>query len=218
MSDRDSWTDAQNEAPTPAKKKGMSGCMLAALIVGGIGGLGLLVCCGGFAWFGAGFVPKFTSEPAEVTAALHQVLNTEILDGFVPDKAMTMDNMVFTMRIVEFKHKEAKGEMMIGSMKLKIGDPSQAKLQSGQFRGPFEQKMRDSLDIKKTESHEITVNGQKVTVSIGEATEKSGGKVVHTATTDFDQSGIETFLMLRVDDDVWNQDAFLKMLEDAKPL
>jgi len=215
MSDRDAWNDAQHDAPTPMKKKGMSGCMLAALIVGGVGGVGLLVCCGGLAWFGSMFVPKIVNSPAEVTEVGHQILNTEMLDGFVPDKAVTMDNMIFTLRFAEYRHKEGKGEMMIGNMKLKMGDPNQAKMQSTQFKQPFEEKMK-SLDVKKTETHEVTINGQKVNVAVGEATDKSSGKGVHTVNLEFDQGGVTTFLLMQLDDDLWDQDAFFKWLEETK--
>src|SRR3954447_27057994 len=117
MSDRDNWNDAQSDAPTPVKKKGISGCMLAALIVGGVGGVGALVCCGGLAWFGSMFVPKILNEPAQVTEAGHEVLNTDVPEGFIPDKAIIIDNMIITMKIVDFRHKEGKGEMMFGNLK-----------------------------------------------------------------------------------------------------
>ena len=213
MAPNDSWPDAQNDSPTPVAKKKMSGCMLAGLIVGGLGLVGMVVCCGGFAWLGATFAPTISNSPAEVAVASKKILNIEVLDGFVADKAITMDNMVFTMRIAEYNYTGGKGKMMIGSMNLKIGDPRQGKMQSAQFRSNFENETRGSLDIKKSESHEVTINGQKVSVSIGEAVERGTNKAVHTLNADFEP----TFILLNMDDDVWDQDAVLKMLENAKP-
>ncbi len=217
MSDRDSWNDPQPEAPLPAPKKKMSGCMLAALIGGGLFLVGMVACCGGGAWVVSLMVPTISKEPADVAAVGRQILNTEMLEDFSPDNAMTIDNMLFTMRIAEFRHKEGKGEMMIGSIKIKMGDPKQMGAQSQGIRQGFEAKGRETLDMKKTETHEIKINGQKVIVSIGEATERSTGKIVHTADAEFNQPVGQTFVILRMDDEIWDQDAVLKMLEEIKP-
>ena len=101
-------------------------------------------------------------------------------------------------------------------MKLKMGDPNQAKLQSGQMRGPFEIELRNNLDIKKTESREIVINGQKASVAVGEAIDRATGKAVHTADLDVSLTSGETFILLRMDDDIWDEAAVLKMLEESK--
>ena len=130
MADRDSWNDPQPESAAPVKKKGMSGCMLATLIVGGVGLVGMVVCCGVAGWIGSMFVPTVTKVPAEITAVGRKVLNTDVVADFSPDNAITIDNMFLTMRIAEFKHKEGKGEMMMGNVVFKIGDANQTGDQS----------------------------------------------------------------------------------------
>lgn len=217
MSDNNPWNDPVSESPTPVKKKGMSGCMLASIIVGSLGLVCMLVCCAGAIWLGSMVIPKETKAPAEIAAIGHEVLNTDVLPDFSPDKALTWDNMLFTLKITQFTHKENKGEILMGALKVKFGDLNQAKMQSQQLRGPLEEKSRGPLDIKKSESKEIMINGQKISVSIGEATDRMTGKSVHTASADFEQAGgMFTFFFLRMDDDVWNEDAVLKMLEDVK--
>ncbi|WP_010583058.1 hypothetical protein [Schlesneria paludicola] len=219
MSERDSWNDPQSpsEVPVPPKKKGMSGCMLASLIVGGISFVGLLACCGLGGWFFSMVMPTITTEQAQVTAVAKKILNAEMLPDFTPQQAMTIDNMFFSMHIAEFKHKEGKGELMMGNVKVKIGDAAQANMQSTQFRGKFEDKMRETIDIKSSENHEVTMNGKKVNVVIGEGTYRATGKAVHTVTTDLEEGTSLTFLRLQMDDEIWNQDAVLKMLEGATP-
>jgi len=217
MSDNNPWNDPVSESPTPVKKKGMSGCMLASIIVGSLGLVCMLACCAGAIWLGSMVIPKETKAPAEIAAIGHEVLNTDVLPDFSPDKALTWDNMLFTLKITQFTHKESKGEILMGALKVKFGDLNQAKMQSQQLRGPLEEKSRGPLDIKKSESKEIMINGQKVSVSIGEATDRTTNKSVHTASADFEQAGgMFTFFFLRMDDDVWNEDAVLKMLEDTK--
>ena len=53
-------------------------------------------------------------------------------------------------------------------------------------------------------------------MTIGEATDRTSGKTIHTAITEFEQSTGQTFLLLRMDDDVWDEEAVIKMLEDTK--
>jgi len=219
MSGNDLWVDPPNE-PQPVQtvpKKRMSGCMLATLIGGGVGLVGLLTCCGIFAWFGSMMIPTTTNVPAEVTAVGRQILNVEVPADFQPTNAVTIDNMLMAMRIAQFKHREGKGEMMLNSMKIKIGNPGQANVPPDQMRIKFEEEIRSSLDTKKSETHDVMVNGQKVSVTISEATDRNNGKGVHIATAEMRTSNGQSFILLRMDDDVWDQDAVLKMLEDAKP-
>ncbi len=216
MSNDQPWVDSKNDAPIVPAKKPMNGCLLASLIVGGLGMVCLMVCCGAMAWIGYTMKPTITNVPAEVLAASQKILNVKIPDDFVGDNAITMDNMIFTNQTAKFRHKEGKGQLLMGTMKLKMGDPNQAKLQSGQMRGPFEIELRNNLDIKKTESREIVINGQKASVAVGEAIDRATGKAVHTADLDVSLTSGETFILLRMDDDIWDEAAVLKMLEESK--
>lgn len=216
MSENNPWSDSQNASPAPVKKQGMSGCMLAAIIVGGLGMVCMVLCCGVGIWFFSMVMPKELNTAAEVTAVGRQILNIELPPDFSPDKAITSDNFIYTLNIAEFTHKENKGKLMLGGIKIKIGDPNQAKMQSMQFREPIEKPSRDPIDVKKSENHEIMINGQKVTVVIGEGTDRTTQKAVHTASTEFVSGGQFTFLFLRMDDDIWDEAAVLKMLEDTK--
>ena len=194
----------------------MSGCMLTSLILGGMGFVGLLVCCGVGFWIASTMAPKSTTDPKEVLESARKIIDIELPLDFSPDKSLTMDNMMFDFRIAEFKHKEGKGEMFLTSMRIKIGDPNQASQQSQPLRNDSENRLRGSLDIKKTESHDVTIHGKPVSVAIGEGTDRTSGKSVHTASTDFTHAGQLTIVMLRMDDEIWDQDAVLKMFENAK--
>ena len=160
--------------------------------------------------------PTITNVPAEVRGASQQILNITISDDFIPENAITMDNMMFTNRMVKFRHKEGKGQLLMGMMSLKIGDPNQAKIQSGGMRGPLEIELKTNLDIKKTETRDIMISGQKASVSIGEATDRNTGKAVHTIEMNTSLPTGETFILLRLDDDVWDEAAVMKLLEGAK--
>jgi hypothetical protein len=216
MSGNNTWTDAQPNPPAPVAKKPMSGCLLASLIIGGIGGISLLLCCGTGFWLATKFVPTITAVPAEVEAVGQKVLVMQFPEGLKPNNAITMDNSFFSMRIAQFKHQEGKGELVIGNMKLKIGDDQSVKMQSAQFRSKFETDISGSLDTKSSETIDVMINGQKVSVQIAEAKDRTNGKDVHTAKADIPIPTGQAFILLRLDDEIWNQEAVVKMLEEAK--
>jgi hypothetical protein len=216
MSDRDSWTDPQPDAPTPLKKQGMSGCLLASLIVGGLGVVGMLMCCGFIGWAFMTFMPKPTIVPAEVTQIATGILDTKLLEDFVPVEAASGDNMLFMLRTAEFKHKDGKGGLVMGKVKFKFGDPAQGTSPSQDFRTKIELKMRGSLDVKKSESHDVLMGGHKVSVLISDATDRDTRQEVHVASGDFELPSGTTFFLLRLDDDIWDQDAVLKLLEESR--
>ena len=216
MADTDPWKDSQPEATKPPKKK-MSGCLLASLVVGGLGLVGMLVCCGGAAWFGTKMIPVVTQSPAEVAEVGQKAFHIDIPEDFLAETAITMDNPFFIMRIAQFKHKQDKGKIALGMIKLKVGDPKQADMNSRQFRASFEQEMRGTCDIKSSKSHDITINGQKATAVVEEAKDRNNGKEVRIVSSEFNLPSGQSFIMLRIDEDAWDEDAVLKMLEDIKP-
>ena len=101
-------------------------------------------------------------------------------------------------------------------MKLKIGDDQSVKMQSAQFRSKFETDISGSLDTKSSETIDVMINGQKVSVQIAEAKDRTNGKDVHTAKADIPIPTGQAFILLRLDDEIWNQEAVVKMLEEAK--
>jgi len=215
MSAKDDWTNP-NDAPLPAKKKKMSGCMFASLILGGLGVVGLVVCCGGVVALGYMFQPTVSKVPDEVAAAGKQILNITVPPEFTGEESISMDNFVFTMRIAQYRHKEGKGNLMMGAFRVKLGDPNQAKMQQGQFREPLQQQHFGQIVVKKSDSIEVTIDGQKVSVTISEGTNQQTQKEVHMVSFDFVHGSDPTFFVMSLDDDVWDQDAVIQMLEGGK--
>lgn len=211
MTDTNPW----NDAPVPPPSKKMNGCLLATLIIGGVGFFGLLVCCGGGVWLGTMFIPKVMNVPAEVTAVGNSILETKLPDDFQPTNANTMDNPFFDMKFARFAQKEGKGILILRSMKMKMGDANQANIQLAAWRVQDETEINSNLSLRKSESKEVTIGGQKVAVIIGEGTDLAG-KGIHTAKADISTLGGTTYFMLRMDDDIWDEDTVLKMLENAK--
>lgn len=216
MSAKDDWTNPNDEAPLPATKKKMSGCMFASLILGGLAVVGFLVCCGGVVALGFMFQPTISKTPAEAEAAGKQILDITVTPEFTGEEAVTMDNFLFTMRIAQYRHKEGKGNLIMGAFNVKFGDPNQAKMQQQQFRQPLQDKSFGQIVVKKSESVNVTIAGQQVPVTISEGTNQQSGKDVHMVTADFVNGSNPTFIVLSLEDDVWDQDAVIKMLEGGK--
>lgn len=218
MSGNDLWVDTPHEPQPlpPVPKKRMSGCMIAAIIGGIFGTLGLLVCCGVLGWLVTMMMPTTTNVPAEITGIGKKVLDIELPPDFQPETAVTVDNMFMTMQLAKFKHKEGKGDLLLSSFKSKFNQPGQPAMPADQLRVKFEEEIRNSLDVKKIDTHDIVINGQTVNASIAEATDRATNQGVHTVTVDIPVPNGQSFIMLKLTDDVWDQDAVLRMLSGAK--
>lgn len=218
MSDGDNWVDPLKEpAPiAPSQKKRMSGCMLATLIVGGLGLFGMLVCCGGVTWLYLNFVPTISKEPEVVNSLGKQILNAEVLADFAPEGSAVIDNRFLTVRIAKFQHKEGKGDILLGSAKIHF-DLKQLKDKIDEERKKAEKEFQESVEVDKSEVHKVMINGQEVPVTIAEAKNKETDKDFHQVTANFEHAGTMTFLIMQIDDEIWDEAAVLKMLQEAKP-
>lgn len=218
MSNDDYWQAPQSETTEAPPRKKMNGCLLAAIIVGSIGGAMAVVCCGIGAWFTFQFVPKATKEPQEVATVHRKIWTVQLPEDFSPDSAFTIDNFAFSIQLATYRQKEGKGEFVVSSTSFKLGPPDQGDPdQTRPLRKNFEDGIRERIDVKKEESHEITIDGKKVSVRIGEGVDKQQNSPLHTVNASFELGGQHLIFLLRMDDDIWDQDAVLQMLENAKP-
>lgn len=220
MSNRDEWPDNPND-PTPQRaqqweeKSSGSGCLKYALIVGGLGFVVMLVCCGGLVWFGWGFIPKMATSPADVAAVGQQVMQIDIPEEYVGKAGATIDNPLIAMRFAAFLHKEGKGALLIGTMQVKVGN---LKDKEADFKTRFEQQSKDKkkLTIKKTEEREFTIRGKQVTFKFSEAEEEGTDKKFRLVTGDLEAPGSLTILQLTLEEEAYDEEAVVKMIESIK--
>ena len=219
MADKDHWSAPESESAQPPKKKGMSGCMIALLVACGLGFITAVVCIGIGAWFAMNFIPKISKEPADVTATTKKILDIEIPATFSPDLSMNMDNNSFvTFRMVAYKHSKDEGTLILAGVTPKIKDNNQnaAEDQSRQFREPFEKPIRDRIEVTKTDTHKITIDGNPDDLMIGEGTDRDSKKPAHMASLAFKSGESYITFLIWMDDDEWDQDGLIHILESAK--
>ncbi|MEK6262614.1 MAG: hypothetical protein AABP62_28800 [Planctomycetota bacterium] len=219
MSDRDQWPDNPNDVPRqqsqPQEPKSGGGCLKVALIVGGIGFFGMLVCCGGLFWFGRGLLPKMVTTPAEVAALGQEVMKIDIPADFVGQAGMSMDNFAMTMKFANYQHKEQKGTLMIGSMHVKIGDPKdhQAAFNNQKAQQSVAQ---EGLKITTTADREFTIRGKPVTFKFSEAEKEGTDKKFRLVSSEFESGGGLMMFQLTLEEEAYDEEAVVKMIESIQ--
>ena len=210
MAERDGWPDDPN-VPTPTQRKSGSGCGKVFLIVGGIGLVIMLLCCGIGGFFAWKLQPKIINNPVEVTELGKQILDVKIPDGFQPQNGIDMDNFAMTMRMATFTQKEGKGTLMLGELRMKIGDPNQ-KVDFQQHRGPGGNQ-NPNLRTVKTETREFEVRGGTIPFRFSEAVDQNTQKQFRVVDGSLDSPGGATFIELTIEADAFDEDAVVEMIE-----
>lgn len=82
------------DAPPP--KQGMSTAGKVLLILGTIGGICALVCCGGAAFFAWKFKDAMTSDPAKIRERVEAMVDIKIPEALSPDRSINVGIMQFT--------------------------------------------------------------------------------------------------------------------------
>lgn len=219
MTDRDSWPDNPNDPPARTQQwkdsSGGGGCWKVALVVGGIGFLCMLVCCGGVGWFVWSFVPTMASNPADVSKLGQQVLQIDLPEDYVGDMGMSIDNWLVSMKIANYRHKDGKGSLLIGALQVKVGDISghQARFNSHTAEHSDQDQ---KLIIRKTEEREFTVRGRKVPFKFSEADEAESGKKFRQVSGQIDGSNAITIFQLTLEEEAYDDEAVVKMIESIK--
>jgi len=151
----------------------MSGGMKACLIIICILGFCCLLCCGVFGYFGYSMVPKISEAPAEIDAARDEIAKIDIPPGFVPKNSAKIDNMFFSMIMVEYEN-PGHASLFMMQMRPKMGG-NDAMLP---MRQQFEQKrVTHTSDVgqmknAKMETKQIKIKGHEYTFTFTKGEEE----------------------------------------------
>lgn len=210
MAERDTWPEDPNTQPTKGKSSG-GGCGKVVLIIGGVGLVIMLLCCGVGGYMMYSFMPKISTTPAEVTEMTKKILEIKIPDDFVPETGMTMDNFAMTMRIATYKHKEDKGSLILGNLTIKMAN-------AGGQKPDIAEKMNEGmkLQVGDTTVREFEVKGKKVPFRFSEATDQEKNRKVRMVEGDIDMPGGATFIKYVIDEELYDEDAVVEMIESIK--
>ncbi|MDZ4684738.1 MAG: hypothetical protein SH850_06570 [Planctomycetaceae bacterium] len=202
--------------PQPAPVKQKSGCLKWVLIFGAIGGVCVLACCGVFGYGVYLFKPTMVQSSPEVKALAAEIADFDIPEDFQGKMGMKVDNFMVSMRICDFEHQTGRGHMQLVEFKVKFGNPKDHEAQlkrQMQEQGAAEMK---TLNIVKSETREITVLGQPAQFTFAEGQDASTSTSYHDVQGQFTGKNGVAKLHLQVEDEVWDEEAVVQMLEAAK--
>jgi hypothetical protein len=194
-------------------KAGMSGGMKAFLIIAAILGTLCVLCCGIGGFFVYSFVPKVSTNPADINAARDEVAKIELPAGFEPAQMFKIDNFMMTMTAVGYKNPAIHGSINFAQMKLKVGDPAQR-----------DQAMRQQLDKQgfgtpkfltnaKSETKTIKIKGQDCNFVFKRGDDSATKKKADQISGVFEGNHGPVSISIEMDDSAYKEDAIVKMLE-----
>jgi hypothetical protein len=222
MSIHEDWKDP--EAPKP----GMSTAVKVLLIVGAIGGLFLLLCCGGIgivAWKSQDVLKDVvkkltpTTDAAEIRERLGRITQIDIPTDFEP--ALGMDLGI--MRWVAYEKTPRDGSLFM------LFELDRAMLQSAtlaeqrreiermfdQQRGGQNNQFDMQINVTERETRTLTVRGEPVEFDFNKGT-SSDGKAMRQVVGAFKTPGGVALLDLIVPEESYNEAAVVTMVESIR--
>jgi hypothetical protein len=142
----------------------MSGGMKACLIIICIVGFCCLLCCGVVGYFGYSMVPKISEAPADVDAAREEIAKINLPPGFVPKNSAKIDNMFFSMTMVEYEN-PGHASLFMMQMRPKMGGNDAMLPMRQQFEQKRVTRTTDVGQMKnaKMETKQIKIKGREST-------------------------------------------------------
>lgn len=218
MSNDDQWRDdfSDEETFSPIEeppKKGMNTTVKVLLILSGIAGVGVLVCCGGiFLWFRS-IQQGLTEVPAEVAQRTQEIITIEIPDRFKPKAAMKMNMMVMQMSMVVYEPTEGEGALMLFEIDMPDGGDPEAQRQQMQQAMGRQGQGGHNLSIDSSESRDFEIDGQTVKFLFSKATDTNDQTDFRQVTGSLPGRNGTVYLTLQIDAEHYDEEATVKMLE-----
>ncbi len=210
MANQGTWPDDPNVQQPSVKQKSSGGCWSVVLIVGGLGLIVMLLCCGAGGWVAWSLFPKMTNNAAEVAEIGKQVLDIQIPDDFQADTALTIDNFFMKMRMVNFRQNQDKGTLLLGDFQLKLGNPN--------VKQHREQNSMDDrkLQMGDTKVREFQVRGKQVPFRFSDAVDQDSKMKFRVVEGDLQAPNGGVFIKLIIEADKYDEDAAVKMIESIR--
>lgn len=185
------------------------------LILLAVFGGALLVCCGFCGFMGYSFQPEMTDEADAVRARTQEIANIEIPEQFEPDSAGKIDNFLMQMNVATYESTVGQGQLMLAQMNFKLFDMPQEQ-QEAQIQQSLEEQQGEetrNLDIQESETRQFQINGKEVSFIFAEGEERRTGDKFHQVSGTFPGKEGTTFLMLQLDEEAYDEEAVVRMIE-----
>ena len=138
------------------------------------GGLGHLLpasAAASAAFFIYSVVPKVSQNPAEINAARDELAQITLPAGFEPGNMAKMDNMMFSMIVVDYRNPAVNGEISMAEFRLKVGN---AKQQDEQMHQQLERQGFGNpkhLTNTKSETKTVEIKGKECNFNFRQGTD-----------------------------------------------
>jgi hypothetical protein len=137
-----------------------------------------------------------------------------IPDNFQPQGAMGMDLFGVKFKMAVFEAGGGDGVLMLAQMQM----PVQQGDQEAAIRRELakQQHGNKELRIKRSESRDFDIRGQKVPFMFAEAEEPATGEAYRQVSGTFPGNGGTAFLMLQLKEEDYDEEAVVEMLKSIK--
>lgn len=190
----------------PVPRPGMSGTTKVLLILGGVGGLCLLVCCGVAGFIGWKAKNSMSDDPVVITKLSQSIVEMDIPADFTPKQSMDMFGVMKMAIYTAPKH----GMLMLIGFGKMFADPQQQeqmKQQMKQQHGPKDQK------VLSTETKEVEIGGKKVPFEFAKTEDTGSHEKFEQVNGFFPGKEGPVVLMLLIPEDEYDEEEVLKMLQ-----
>lgn len=213
MSIHEDWHDP--EAP----KRGMSTTAKVLIIVGCVGGVCALLCCGGglFVYFRLKDALKnaVVLDPRLIEEQTAGIAKIEIPPGFEPKQAV---NAVVMRWVVYGKNPDEGSRLLLMGVDRAIVDSANPEGQKTQLLQMMQQEGTTSgsepgFVVQESEQREIAVRGEMVKFEFAKGTVAANGKEMRQVSGSFKTPGGMGLILFRVPVESYDEAAVVKMLE-----
>jgi hypothetical protein len=208
---------ADYETGSPRKRSGSKVLWIILAVVGG----SMLLCCGGGVFIYQKFKNQFKMNidmtAAGTEAMTKTIADIEILEGFQPQSSLDMAFIVGSMKWVVYQQQAGTGRLMLAEMNIPNADQAQQKKQMEDSM--LQQQQQQGFRILKnqtTETREFTIRGEKVEFVFAEGTDVNTDTAVRQVTGVFPGREGMGYLMLQIDDESYDEQAVVRMIESIK--
>ncbi|WP_339729357.1 hypothetical protein [uncultured Gimesia sp.] len=217
MSDDNFYSEENDSQPdefSAQPKQGMSTGVKVLLIFLGVGGICLLLCCGGLYYAFRSTEFKMTEKKEDIIEIQNDITEITIPDSFKPQAGMSMKIVGMEMRMAVYEEKAKQGAIVL--MSISTPDDGMVDLEK-EFQKNMRQNNQNQRDLKitKEETREFTIKGKKVDFNFSEGTDPKG-KEFHQISGVFSGKKGPAFLFIQLSSETYNEEEIVKMIESIK--
>lgn len=198
--------------PIAEKKSGCSTTMLWIFaIVGGLGVLGVVVCCGGGYLL---FRNAFSEDPATIRQVTESITEIELPERYPP--LFSMKIPIFGVKMVAYGKQGSNGPMVMMMAFPKSMAGNEEKMRQQMKQQMQQQGQQHNVRVEgEAEEETYTIRGQERRVAINRGVTEDGMKVVQVQTTFTAKEEAPAFFMMIVPEETWDEEELEGILEST---